>query len=117
MRVSVFSTKAYDQASFTAANAAFGHDLDFLEDRLRGRSAALAEGSPAVCIFVNDVADARVLGKLADVGVRHVALRAAGFNNVDIAAAVMLGMDVVRVPAYSPNAVAEHTIALILALN
>jgi len=117
MRVAVFSTKPYDQVTFTAANEAFGHDLDFLEDRLRGRSAPLAEGATAVCIFVNDVADARVLGKLHERGVRVVALRCAGFNNVDLAAAEALGITVVRVPAYSPNAVAEHTIALILALN
>ena len=82
-----------------------------------GASVPLAEGCPGVCLFVNDVADARVLEKLAERGVRHLALRCAGFNNVDLHAASRLGMNVVRVPAYSPNAVAEHTIALILALN
>ena len=77
----------------------------------------LAEGAQAVCVFVNDVLDDAALTALAAVGVRHVALRCAGFNNVDVVAAARLGLDVVRVPAYSPNTVAEHTIALILALN
>jgi len=117
MKVALFSTKPYDVASFTAASSSFGHELEFFEDRMRGRAAPLAEGFPAVCLFVNDTADARVLAKLADRGVRFVALRCAGFNNVDLDAARRLGIVVVRVPAYSPNAVAEHTIALILALN
>lgn len=117
MRVCMYSTKPYDEASFTRVNEEFGHEIEFLEDRLRGRSAPLAEGAEAVCVFVNDVCDARVLGKLHHWGVRIIALRAAGFNNVDIEAAAHLGMTVVRVPAYSPHAVAEHTIALILALN
>ena len=113
----MFSTKPYDQRTFSAANEGFGHEIDFLEDRLRDRTASLAEGADAVCIFVNDVADAAVLEHLHAAGVRTVALRCAGFNNVDLETAAALGIDVVRVPAYSPNAVAEHTIALILALN
>jgi len=117
MKIALFSAKPYDIASFTAANGSFDHELEFFEDRMRGRAAPLAEGFPAVCLFVNDVADARVLAKLADRGVRYVALRCAGFNNLDLAAAGRLGIVVVRVPAYSPNAVAEHTIALILTLN
>lgn len=117
MKVALFSTKPYDVASFTAASSSFAHELEFFEDRMRGRAAPLAEGFPAVCLFVNDTADARVLAKLAVRGVRYVALRCAGFNNVDLDAARRLGIVVVRVPAYSPNAVAEHTIALILALN
>lgn len=117
MRVAVFSSKPYDQRSLEQANQSHGHELDFLEDRLRERTVRLAEGADAVCIFVNDVADATVLRGLRDLGVRAVALRCAGFNNVDVAAAAAMGIDVVRVPAYSPNAVAEHTIALVLALN
>jgi D-lactate dehydrogenase len=77
----------------------------------------VAAGSEAVCAFVNDDLGAATLQALADIGVRHVALRSAGFNHVDLATAAQLGIDVVRVPAYSPNAVAEHTIALILAIN
>ena len=117
MKVALFSAKPYDVASFTAANGSFDHELEFFEDCMRGRAAPLAEGFPAVCLFVNDIADARVLAKLADRGVRYVALRCAGFNNLDLGAAGRLGIAVVRVPAYSPNAVAEHTIGLILTLN
>ncbi len=117
MRVLMYSTKAYDHDSFAAANAAFGHQIDEVEDRLTSRTALLAGGYDAVCIFVNDHAHERALRALRERGVRHVALRCAGFNNVDLAVARDLGLDVVRVPAYSPNAVAEHTIALILALN
>jgi D-lactate dehydrogenase len=113
----MFSTKQYDAAAFRRANNEGAHEILELEDRLRLVTAPLAEGSEAVCIFVNDVADEQVLAALVEVGVRHVALRCAGFNNVDIEAAHRLGLNVVRVPAYSPNAVAEHTIALILGLN
>jgi D-lactate dehydrogenase len=117
MKVVMFSAKPYDIASFTRANEHHGHDIEFLEPRLDTRSAALADGADAVCIFVNDAADAHALQVLSDHGVRTIALRCAGFNNVDLAAAERLGLSVVRVPAYSPNAVAEHTIALILGLN
>lgn len=113
----MFSSKPYDETCFRAANADQAHVIDAFEDRLHARTARLATGAEAVCIFVNDIADAEVLAILADVGVRHVVLRCAGFNNVDLSAAVALGLNVARVPAYSPNAVAEHTIALILALN
>ncbi len=113
----MFSTKTYDQATFERANADHRHVIDLLEDRLRPRTASLATGADAVCIFVNDVADAEVLEQLSAIGVRHVVLRCAGYNNVDLEAAARLGISVARVPAYSPNAVAEHTIALILALN
>jgi len=113
----MFSAKGYDEASFAGARERHEHRLEFVENTLTARTAALAAGADAVCIFVNDTADATVLEALADLGVRRVALRCAGFNNVDLDAAARLGIDVVRVPAYSPNAVAEHTIALILALN
>lgn len=113
----MFSTKSYDQASFELANAHDDHAIDALEDRLGARTAHLAAGADAVCIFVNDIADGEVISILAELRVRYVALRCAGFNNVDLDAAARLGLTVVRVPAYSPNAVAEHTIALILALN
>jgi len=113
----MFSSKPYDEASFAHANVGRAHVIDVLEDRLRGRTAQLAAGADAVCIFVNDIADAEVIAMLADLGVRHILLRCAGFNNVDLDAAARFGLSVARVPAYSPNAVAEHTIALILALN
>lgn len=117
MRTIVFSTKDYERPFFDRINSEFGHDLTFLEARLSGETAALAAGFPAVCAFVNDDLDAGVLLELAGAGTKLIALRSAGFNNVDLHAAARLGVTVVRVPAYSPHAVAEHTIALILALN
>ena len=113
----MFSSKPYDEVSFAHANEDRKHVIDLFEDRLRPRTAPLAAGAEAVCIFVNDIADAEVIAILADLGVRHIVLRCAGFNNVDLEAASRFGLTVARVPAYAPNAVAEHTIALILALN
>ena len=117
MRVGIFSTKKYTRTFLTAANERHGHELVFFEPRLTVETAALGRGFPAVCIFVNDRADTDVLKLLRTGGTRLVALRCAGFNNVDLAAAKELGLTVVRVPAYSPHAVAEHTVGLILALN
>lgn len=112
-----FSTKPYDERYFTEANAGHGHDLFFLEPRLVPETVALASGHEAVCVFVNDVLDRKVLEQLAAEGVHLVALRSAGFNHVDLPVARGLGLTVVRVPAYSPHAVAEHAVGLILALN
>ncbi|WP_092950400.1 2-hydroxyacid dehydrogenase [Paracidovorax konjaci] len=117
MHVAIFSSKPYDHASLDAANAAHGFRLTYLDTRLTAQTALLARGAQAVCAFVNDVLDAPTLEQLAAQGVRLVALRCAGFNNVDLAAAGRLGIVVGRVPAYSPHAVAEHTLALILSLN
>lgn len=117
MRVAVFGTKAYDREQFDAANARYGHALTFLEPRLGPQTVGLAAGFPAVCVFVNDKVGADVLGPLAAGGTRFVALRCAGFNNVDLAATTELGVTVCRVPAYSPHAVAEHAVALLLTLN
>lgn len=117
MRVAVFSTKPYDQKFFERANEETGHELTFFEPRLRGDTAPLARGFEAVCGFVNDVIDAEVVDALAEGGTRVIALRCAGFNNVDLEACKAKGIAVVRVPAYSPHAVAEHTVALLLALN
>jgi D-lactate dehydrogenase len=117
MRIAVFNTKPYDRRFLTEANAGFGHELHFLEPRLEPATAALAAGHGAVCVFVNDIVNAEVLETLATGGTRLVALRCAGFNNVDLAAAARLGIDVVRVPAYSPHAVAEFTIGLMLAVD
>jgi len=117
MKAAVFNTKRYDRESLTQANARYGHTLKFLDARLTEETAALARGFDAVCIFVNDEAPEPVLDQLAELGVRVVALRCSGFNNVDIPAAERLGLTVLRVPAYSPYAVAEHTVALLLSLN
>jgi D-lactate dehydrogenase len=122
MKIAVFSTKKHDRDSLTAANLAHsnstqGHELCFFETQLNAHTALLAKGMPVVCPFVNDEANAEILKILAANGTRLLALRAAGFNNVDLKAAADLGIAVVRVPAYSPYAVAEHTVALILMLN
>jgi D-lactate dehydrogenase len=117
MRIAFFSTKPYDRHSFDEANAGFGHEIGYLEPRLDAVTASLAAGWPAVCAFVNDRLDAATLAVLAEGGTRLVALRCAGFNNVDIPAAERLGMAVVRVPAYSPEAVSEFTIGLMLSLD
>lgn len=117
VEVRVFSTKSYDEAAFSSANDDFGHDLVFLEPRLDEQTAGLAAGAPIVCAFVNDDLSEPVLTALADGGTQGIVLRCAGFNNVDLEAADRLGLRVLRVPAYSPNAVAEHTLALILGLN
>lgn len=117
MKVAVFSTKAYDRQFFEAINAKHNHELVFFEPRLEHETAPLAAGFPAVCLFVNDQADAHTLETLAANGTKLIALRCAGFNQVDLKAAADLGMTIVRVPAYSPYAVAEHTAGLVLMLN
>lgn len=117
MKIAMFDTHGYDRESFQHANHRFGHEITYLEPRLTKVTASLAEGHEVVCAFVNDRADADTLRTLAKSGVRLLALRSAGFNHVDLSAAAKLGLEVVRVPAYSPYAVAEHAVALVLALN
>lgn len=117
MKITVFNNKPYVQEFFNRANAEFHHELVYHQEQLCDDTAEHAKGSDAVCIFVNDTADAPVLERLSEIGVKLIALRCAGFNNVDLEAAEKLGLCVVRVPAYSPYAVAEHTVGLILALN
>lgn len=117
MKVAFFSTKPYDRQFFDEANADARHDITYFETRLTRQTLRLAEGHECACAFVNDQLDASVLIALAAQGTRLVALRCAGFNNVDVVSAKELGITVVRVPAYSPYAVAEHTVGLMLALN
>lgn len=116
-RVAVFSTKNWVKNSFDLVNDRFKFEVAFFESRLQKKTIPLAEGFDVVCVFVNDVLDAEVIEGLHNVGVKLVALRCAGFNNVDIEKAKEIGMGIVRVPAYSPFAVAEHTLGLILTLN
>jgi D-lactate dehydrogenase len=116
MKTAVFSTKRYDREYLEAASAGT-HQLHFLEPHLDSSTAVLAAGYEAVCVFVNDTVDAPVMAQLAAGGTKMVALRCAGFNRVDLAAAKQHGIVVARVPAYSPYAVAEHTVGLMLALN
>jgi D-lactate dehydrogenase len=117
MRVAVFSSKPYDRRFLSAANGAGRHELVFLDVPLEHATVPVAAGAQAVCAFVNDQLDAAVLRALHAQGVRVIALRCAGFNNVDLAVAAELGIAVGRVPEYSPHAVAEHTLALVLTLN
>ena len=117
MKVAVFSAERYDREFLSAANAAEKHQLNYFQDLLDLDTAPLAAGHDAVCIFVNDQADAAVLEVLRRGGTGLVALRCTGFNNVDLAAAQQLGMKVVRVVSYSPYSVAEHAVALLLAIN
>jgi D-lactate dehydrogenase len=117
MRIAVFDTHRYDREALERANADFHYDLAFLEPRLTRQTAALATTFDVICSFVNDRVDRDVLRVLRDGGVRLLALRSAGYNHVDLAAAAALGLPVVRVPEYSPHAVAEHAVALVLALN
>ena len=117
MKIAMFSTKSYDVTYFDRANRDLGHELTYFEPRLLESTATLADGFPAVCAFVNDRLSAPVLEQLAAGGTRLIALRSAGFNHVDLSAADALGLTVARVPAYSPHAVAEHAVAMILSLN
>jgi len=117
MRVVIFSTKTYDRTFLTAANAADTHRLSFVESRLNAETARLAQGNEAVCIFVNDRLDEEVIKVLGAVGIRLIALRCAGFNNVDLHAAARANIPVCRVPSYSPHAIAEHTLGMVLTLN
>ena len=116
MKVAVFSTKNYDREFLSAANAG-RHELKFFEPHLNLETASLAAGFGAVCVFVNDHLNAAVIERLVAGGSRLLALRCAGYNNVDLKAAAKHELTVVRVPGYSPCAVAEHTIGLMLALN
>jgi D-lactate dehydrogenase len=116
MKGAVFSAKGYDREFLEAANAS-RHELQFFEPHLNEETVGLAAGFHAVCVFVNDRVDGAVVAKLASLGVRLIALRCAGYNNVDLKAAAKHGITVVRVPGYSPYAVAEHAVGLLLALN
>ncbi|MCE9671696.1 2-hydroxyacid dehydrogenase [Myxococcus stipitatus] len=117
MRLAVFDTHRYDRTALEEANVDFQHALTFLEPRLVRQTAPLAEGFPAVCSFVNDRLDAGTLATLREGGVRLVVTRSAGYNHIDLVEAGRLGMRVARVPEYSPHAVAEHAVTLVLSLN
>ncbi|QBE66169.1 2-hydroxyacid dehydrogenase [Pseudoduganella lutea] len=119
LRLAMFSAQPYDRRFFEEARAARRSPvaIDYHDTALDIGTAVLAQGCDAVCVFVNDVLDAAVLERLHGQGVRAVLLRCAGFNNVDLVALARLGMFAARVPAYSPEAVAEHAVAMILTLN
>lgn len=117
MKIAFFDTHPFEQDAFERVNSAYHHEIHFLEPRLSESTAALANGFPAVCAFVNDHLNEITLKKLFLGGTRFVALRAAGYNNVDLLSARKLGIRIARVPEYSPYAVAEHVVAMIQTLN
>src|SRR5476649_3097600 len=117
MKLAVYSTKNYDRKYLELVNQHYGYELEFFDFLLTPQTAKTAIGADAVCIFVNDEGSREVLQELAALGVKTLALRCAGFNNVDLEAAKSLGISVVRVPAYSPEAVAEHAVGMMLCLN
>lgn len=116
IRVAVFSATHWDR-EYLGRNSTEAYQIDYFDEPLNAHTAALAKGYMSVCVFVNDVVDTQVLQILADINVSHVALRCAGFNNVDLDAAKAYDIKVSRVPAYSPEAVAEHSLALMLSLS
>ncbi|WP_418983765.1 2-hydroxyacid dehydrogenase [Alistipes sp.] len=117
MKIMLFGTQPYDRESFDRLKSAYGFEICYHRSHLNANNAVLAQGADAVCVFVNDVVDAATIRQLSALGVKLIALRCAGFNNVDLNAAARYRIPVVRVPAYSPHAVAEHAVALMLALN
>jgi D-lactate dehydrogenase len=117
MKMAIYDTHGYDREALITANQQYDHELTFLEPRLTRDTASLAAGFPVVCSFVNDRVDADALRILKAGGTRLIALRSAGYNHVDLEEAARLRLAIVRVPEYSPHAVAEHTVALILSLN
>ena len=116
VKVAFFDTKSYDETSFNKTNADYGFDIHYYQEHLNLKTVPLAKGADVVCIFVNAECNAAVIDELEKYGVKLIALRCAGFNNVDLKAAKGR-IKVVRVPAYSPHAVAEYAVSLMLALN
>lgn len=117
MKIACFSTQPYDREFLLQASADSELEWTFFETRLHRKTAALAADHQGICCFVNDQLDRPALERLKELGVTSIALRCAGFNNVDLVACEQLRLRVGRVPAYSPYAVAEHTVALLLSLN
>ncbi len=117
MKIAFYDTHSYDKDAFTKSNQEFNFKITFFDFKLNENTVATSKGYDIVCIFVNDVADKEVIDHLKENGVKMIALRCAGFNNVDLAEAKAVGIKVARVPAYSPHAVAEHGLSLLLALT
>lgn len=116
MKIAFFDTKPYDHIWFDQLSARYGYKIKYFEHRLHADTAILARGYDAVCVFVNDTVDEEIIGMLINYGVKLIALRCAGYNNVDLLA-TSGRIPVVRVPNYSPAAIAEHSAALLLAIN
>jgi D-lactate dehydrogenase len=116
VKIAFFSAKGFERGAFEDANRAAGHDLTWFEERLHAGTAPLAAGAEAVCVFVNDRVDAATIATLKAGGTRLILCRSAGYNHVDLAAAAAAGIAVMRVPAYSPESVAEHAVGMVLSL-
>lgn len=117
MKLAVFSSQSYDQSSITEANKHFNHEITYFNQPLNKNTVDAAKGFDGVCVFVNDVVDSDTISNLKAQNIKFIALRCAGFNNVDLDAAKECSITVARVPAYSPYAVAEYTVGLLLAVN
>lgn len=117
MKIAFFSSKSYDKEYFKKFGRATNHDIVFFDTTLNNKTANLAEGCQAVCVFVNDKIDKETIVALSKIGIKGILLRCAGYNNIDLKAAKQYNIKVLRVPAYSPEAVAEHALALIMTLN
>lgn len=117
MKVACFSTKSYDKEGFDRLLPEYAHEFFYLEAKLDEKTVSLAEGFDAICSFVNDHLDETVLKKMAEMKIKNIVLRCAGYNQVDLKMASELGIRICRVPAYSPEAVAEHAVALLLTLS
>lgn len=117
LKIAFYDTRAYDRDAFTQANKEFLYNIDFFEFHLDEKTALTAKGYDVVCAFVNDTLNGKVIGILKECGVKLIAMRCAGYNNVDLDAAGKAGIPIVRVPAYSPHSVAEHAVALLMALT
>lgn len=117
MKIAFFDTKPYDRIWFEPIAKEKGFDIVFLEEKLKENTVVMAKGCDVVCIFVNDKADEKVIVQLKELGIKAILLRCAGFNNVDLKKAKDEGIVVLRVPSYSPRAVAEYALGLIFAIN
>ncbi|MFN8370921.1 MAG: 2-hydroxyacid dehydrogenase [Bacteriovoracaceae bacterium] len=117
MKIAFFDTHRFDKKAFNQANTHFNFEINYLETRLNEKTATLAENAFAVCVFVNDHINEKCISILAKLGVKIIALRSAGFNNVDLKAANNAGIIVVRVPSYSPHAIAEFATGMLLTLS
>ncbi len=116
-KIAFYDTHSYDREAFTKENESFGFEIEFFDFKLNEKTALTSSGFDGVCVFVNDIVNAQVIDSLKKNGVKMIILRCAGFNNVDLEAASKAGIKVMRVPAYSPHAVAEHGVALLLSLT
>lgn len=117
IKIAFYDTRSYDKEAFTKENEKYGFEIDFFDFKLSEKTALTSKGFDAVCVFVNDTLNAKVISVLKECGVKVILLRCAGFNNVDLEAAEKAKIKVARVPAYSPHAVAEHAAALLLSLT